>query len=740
MARPSHTLPALAAALWLAPAVALALPPLEQLEARLELSPAAQLAERAYESTRDALNAGRIGLGVSAFGNVGYEHNHGIIDPQSSWTYNQGMVGGGLSMPLLGSRLQLEQSLSDQQVQLAVLDARRQLQRREIVARLRKAYGDYWLAQRLTLLAQSYLQDELTFEHVAELRTRAGLLLDADRLELSSGFSLARRDEASGGADREVALGMMRELTGQDLDGGIAVRPMVPLACAALAASDAEWVDADPELTGLQKVVAVREDSPRDSALYPVQSSVQLGYQTLEDWPTGQHGSSAVLSLTFQVPLEYGTERRLLKRAAAAQLAQARLEYDMRRQELKAQRSELVGRANVLTQSSDFAATRLAAADAAVEERSLRAVSLGGDVAEQLQRARVQRYNAAKALAEADKALVYWYADWARFEAAPCEAPANVGPRPMLPESVTAGRAALLPAASFTPANVAPADAVSREAPGLKPDRALYLWHSADWLANTANTAGVGKFAEMHTAGIRRLLISLDAQQMQRALADPAPLVRAVRSTHEQGFSVELLLGDPTWIRPGGREQLLALIAGLKSVPFDGVHLDLEPAQLDPAPDKLPGLLVSLTRTLAAVSLASPWPVAMSTHPRDLDVQLPRMRLGNVQLERASFAQALRELKVSPTLMVYVANPERAVAIAEPLLQRYPQLSFSVALSLEKSLPREESLWAYPPDERRQRIERVERELASANFRGVTLELEDAWGDAAGLPELAAGE
>jgi hypothetical protein len=34
----------------------------------------------------------------------------------------------------------------------------------------------------------------------------------------------------------------------------------------------------------------------------------------------------------------------------------------------------------------------------------------------------------------------------------------------------------------------------------------------------------------------------------------------------------------------------------------------------------------------------------------------------------------------------------------------------------------------------------VERELASANFRGVTLELEDAWGDAAGLPELAAGE
>ena len=730
MARPSHTLPALAAALWLAPAVALALPPLEQLEARLELSPAAQLAERAYESTRDALNAGRIGLGVSAFGNVGYEHNHGIIDPQSSWTYNQGMVGGGLSMPLLGSRLQLEQSLSDQQVQLAVLDARRQLQRREIVARLRKAYGDYWLAQRLTLLAQSYLQDELTFEHVAELRTRAGLLLDADRLELSSGFSLARRDEASGGADREVALGMMRELTGQDLDGGIAVRPMVPLACAALAASDAEWVDADPELTGLQKVVAVREDSPRDSALYPVQSSVQLGYQTLEDWPTGQHGSSAVLSLTFQVPLEYGTQRRLLARAASAQVAHARLEYEMRRQELHQQRSELVGRAQVLRQSTEFAATRLAAADAAVQERGLRAARLGGDVAEQLQRARLQRYNAAKALAEADKALVYWYADWARFETAPCESAPNAF-RQRLPEGIAAGRPLLLPVASV-PGTAAAMPAAAAAAPAeLRADRALYLWHSADWLASASSSSGESKFTELHAAGIKRLLISLDAAQMRRAIARPALLVKAVRSTHEHGFSVELLLGDPGWIRPAQRGRLLAIIAGLKSVPFDGVHLDLEPAQLDPAPEKLPQLLAELTRTLAAVSRASPWPVALSTHPRDLAVELPG---------EGSFAQALRRLRISTTLMVYVANPERAVAIAQPLLERYPQLSFSVALSLERSLGRDESLWPYPEEERRERLERVESELTAANFRGLTLQLEDAWGDAAGLPRLATGE
>lgn len=733
MATSPRSLVSLIAAFLMGPAVAFALPPLEQLETRIELSPAAQLAERAYESTRDSLNAGRIGLGVSAFGNVGYAHNHDIIDPLHSWTYNQGVAGGGLSIPVLGSRLQLEDSLSEQQVQLMQLDARRQLQRRELVARLRKAYGDYWQAQRLELLARNYLQDEPILERVVALRTRAGLLLDADRLELLSGFSLARRDVAAGGADREVALGLMRELTGQDLDGGIAVRPVVPTACVRnLDASDG-WADSDPELVGLRKVVALRETSPRDNALYPVQSNVQLAYQTREDMPTGQRGGSAVLSWSFQVPVEYGSQRRLLARAAAAQLSRARLEYDIRRQELQQQRRELIVRTAVLQQTAQFAAVRLAAADAAVEVRSLRAVKLDGDVAEQLQRARIQHYGAAKALVEADKAMVYWYADWARFEMAPCQPPpGKAGPQPNEPDAMTAAQAAIeVRAASLRTAAAQSADSAGIQAASTVPaNRALYLWRSAEWLAYASTELGERKFGEIHSAGIARLLISLDAEQMRSAIADPSPLVRAVRSTHEHGFRVELLLGDPGWIRPEQRAGLLGIIDGLKSVPFDGLHLDLEPEQIDSAADKLPALVGLLAQTLAAASAASPWPLALSIHPRDLD-----MRVGN-----SSFADVLLRLRVSPTIMVYVANPDRAVAIAEPLLGHYPQLSFSVALSLEKSLGPQESLWSYPEDERRRRIERVETRLAAANFSGLTLQLEDGWGDASGLARLATGE
>lgn len=694
----------LAAAMLLGARAAGALPPLEQLETRLELSPQAQLAERSYEATRDSVSAARVGLGVSAFGSVGYEHNHEIIDPLQSWSYNQAVAGGGLSMPVLGSRLQLEQSLSEQQVQLAQLDARRQLERRALVGRLRKAYADYWQAQRLELLAQEYLRDQPAFEQTAELRTRDHLLLDADRLELLSGFSLARRDEASSVADREAALELMRELTGQDLDGGVAPRPIVPLACAQLPAADDAWLEADPELASLSKVVALRQSSPRDSALYPVQSSVQVGYQVLEDMPTGQHGSSAVVAWTFQVPLEYGSERRLLARAAAAQLAHARLEYDMRRQELRQQRRELVARAVVLQQSTEFAATRLAAADAAVRERGLRAARLDGDVLEQLQRARLLRYNAAKALTEADKALVYWHADWARFETRTCQ-----------PDSP--GADVPPPAPGMQP--------VSR-----RPSRALYLWRSAEWLASAGSDSGERTFAELRAAGIGRLLISLDAGQVRSALADPRELARAVRDTHGQGLKVELLLGDPAWIEPAERGKLIAIIEGLKSVPFDGLHLDLEAEQLDPGADHLPAVLGALAGTLAAARAASPWPLELSTHPRDLDV-----KVGD-----APFAEVLQRLQISPTLMVYVANPERAAAIAAALLERYPQLSFSVALSLERSLGPEESLWSYPEEVRRQRLERVETKLTAANFSGLTLQLEDAWGNAAGLARLADGE
>lgn len=687
------SIPAGCAAAWLAAQAAFALPPLAQLEARAALSPAAQLADRAYTAESASLRADRVGLGLSAFGDIGAARNHDIIDPEHSYAYSQAMGGAGLTLPLLGSRLQLQSGLDDRRAQLASLEARRQLEQRDMVGRLRKAYAAYWQAQRLDILAASYLADEPQIQRALALRTRAGLTLDSDRLDALSSFDLARRDEAEGTMARAGALAAMRDLTGLQLDGGVAVRPLVPAECIAQDAGRTDWADADPELVALRKVIAVRATDPRDSPFYSVQSNVQLSFQSQDQLTTGRHGSSAALTWWFQVPVAYGSQRRLLSEAASAQLASARLEYQLRRQELAEQRSALIAKLGVLRQARDLAATRLAAAEAAVGERTLRAQTLDGDVLERLQQAQAARYAAATGLVEAEAGLVEWYGDWARFDTARC-------------------------AAADAPAPREPDDTSKRG------DRALYVWKAAPWLTQADGAAADGRFAALRAAGVTRILVSLDAAQMAQALADPGALADAVRRTHQHGISVALLLGDPHWILPQDRPALIRIIATLRSVPFDALHLDLEPEQLAGPAQRTPALLASLADTLAAATLASPWPIGISIHPRDLDVPV----------DGTPFGVLLGRLRISPTLMIYVSNPERAIAIAAPLLQRYPDLTFRVAVSLEGSLPRAESLRPFPDAERSRRIAQIESQLAAPNFAGLSFELEDGWSQAALLP------
>lgn len=687
------SIPAGFAVAWIASQAAFALPPLEQLEARAALSPAAQLADRAYAAESDSLRADRVGLGVSAFGDIGVAHNHDIIDPEHSYAYDQAMGGAGLTLPLLGSRLQIESGLDDRRAQLASLQARQQLEHRDVIGRLRKAYASYWQAQRLRILAESYLADEPQVQRTLALRTRAGLTLDSDRLELVSSFALARRDEAESALGRAEALASMRDLTGLPLDGGVAVRPLVPVDCIARYAPQTDWAEADPELVGLHKVIGVRETNPRNSPFYPVQSNIQITFQSQDQLTTGRHGGSAALVWWFQVPIEYGSQRRLLRDAAAAQLSSARLEYQLRRQELSAQRSALIAKLAVLRQTGELAAARLAAADAAVGERTLRVQTLDGDVLEKLQQARAARYAAATGLVEAQAALVDWYGDWARFDTGQCAAGDS-------------------PQRHMTHDDSRPHD------------RALYVWKSAQWL-NQADAAGIdSRLAALRAAGVTRILVSLDAAQMAQALADPVALADAVRRTHQQGLSVALLLGDPNWIRPQGRPELLRILTGLQSVPFDALHLDLEPEQLDAAPEHAPALLGALADTLAAATVASPWPIGISIHPRDLEVEV----------DGAPFGVLLGRLRISPTLMIYVSNPERAVAIAAPVLQRFPELTFRVAVSLESSLPQTESLRGFPDAERSRRIDLIESQLAAPNFAGLSFELENGWSEAALLP------
>jgi outer membrane protein TolC len=644
--------------------IASAMPTLAELEARIDGSSQIQLVQSDYELARRRLELERRSHGASLYSQAMASENDDVIDVNRTHSYTALGAGIGVKVPVLGSRLQWQESVSRSELDVARQESLRELQRREILRDLRKAYAEYWAAQRLASLSREILETEPLVESQLTRRTRSGLLLDSDRLELMSGFALARRDTAVAEADQQRALMTMRTLVSGPLEGGLAARPQMTPGCARTDEMIPSWVDAHPEVSFLREAAARAQFSPRDSALYGVSSDIRVGYLTATEWPNAQRGGSAAVTWSFEVPIEMLSHRGLAQATAQAERIRAQRAYEDRRQQIMQDVRNLMSQRAVLEESLRLAQVRFAAGNEAVREKELRSAKWAGDVIEQLQQVRLTRYGSAKALVEAELALARWNADWQMVSASTC--------RP----------------------------------------RGLYAWSSDSVLANLTIHATRPVPSPDGAEGITRLLLSFSAPELKRYQQDAAPLRAALDSAHERGLVVELLLGEPSWLLPAHRDELLTIVQDLRALPFDGLHLDIEPDQLASTGESPDSLLMGLIETAQAVRRVSPWRVEISLHPRYLDAQLGSTTLGG----------ALSDADIAVTLMTYVANPERVIQIARPLLERYPRLTVHVALSLESSLGAEESLYTYSAEERARRISAIEAGLQTPNFAGLTFQ------------------
>jgi len=157
------------------------------------------------------------------------------------------------------------------------------------------------------------------------------------------------------------------------------------------------------------------------------------------------------------------------------------------------------------------------------------------------------------------------------------------------------------------------------------------------------------------------------------------------------------------------------VIRKLRSIPFAALNLDLEPNQLAEQALGKENLLKELLATLASVKSISAWPIALSVHPRYL-----KERVGSVELGKRLANLDLDEI----TLMVYVRNPDRTAEILMPILKAYPEVKFSVAQSIEDTLPREESHFSAGFAELQRRMRRLAKLLPQPNFSGIIVQ---AW-------------
>lgn len=255
--------------------------------------------------------------------------------------------------------------------------------------------------------------------------------------------------------------------------------------------------------------------------------------------------------------------------------------------------------------------------------------------------------------------------------------------------------------------------------PGNEPDwqMAVYLWQSEP-LLNPDSRADT--LEQIISAGFNHIHLGLNSDQVANTDRLARQLEALVAGLAGHQITLDLLLGEPSWITDEHRADLVALIEHLAHLPFRHLHLDLEVEQLGwPVPrERLQGWL----STLAAVKEASPWPVTLVSHHRWF---APEQKAAAVCIPCR-----LPELGIgSATLMLYSTAEASVVERMTAILDAWPELDLSLAQSTEANLPRQNSWHGASAEDLAQLGQRLRTRLAPAGLAGL------AWQDWADYPK-----
>ena len=264
-----------------------------------------------------------------------------------------------------------------------------------------------------------------------------------------------------------------------------------------------------------------------------------------------------------------------------------------------------------------------------------------------------------------------------------------------------------------TPAAVMTVAAAGTAAPAI----GVYVWNSGELIAGQQDEK---YWQELRNAGVNRLLLALNAQQIADAQMQPQKLRGFLDAARRHETPVELLLGEPSWIEPAQRARLVAIVASLRGFDFAGLNLDIEPDQIYKQP-LTQAQFDNWMETLRSAARASPWPTAATMHPRYF--RDPPYMSWNVE-------QRLRDAGISQVvLMIFNSNPQRVADIARPIVgsPRAAGLRFRVAQSVEPELEPQLSYARRSPQDFRQSMQQLQGLLAAQpNTEGIVVQ---AWND-----------
>jgi len=242
-----------------------------------------------------------------------------------------------------------------------------------------------------------------------------------------------------------------------------------------------------------------------------------------------------------------------------------------------------------------------------------------------------------------------------------------------------------------------------------------YLWNGSLLLQAARERTDPDAWAKEFRAAqpFTSVLISFNGREIDTISRDLPLRLRLsalLRALQQNGIRTDLLLGEPNWILDRYRGDLPYLLPKLTDLPFQGLHLDLEPEQLKATGLGEGKLLNGLLETLRRVKEVTSLPLSISLNYRD-----PLRKVNGRSLLDQLAELGLQRL----VLMIYVSNPERVADIAAPILRACPALPIGIAQSVEPSplLNADESYYRFNRNELKQKLADLTGRLAGyTNF------------------------
>ena len=648
-----------------------------------------------------AQQQGEQGMKLFAGAGVGYSTDTSLAGSAKHYaTYD---LRAGLRYPLLGRAAAEARGVAEAETSVREREQRVELARRQALALLRRQYVAYWAAEEKLKLTESFLADERRQSELLARRRGEGYLLDADYQEMLTVFDLARRNREQLIAARTLALRTIERLTGVSGDFA-AARPLLPAPCL-----DSEQIRhaAGEEYPAVAILRERLRGLERQASL-----ARHAGPNANMDVYTASGNDDSLNDPEYSVGVAVGIELpagRLLDgkqqgtKAAEAQVVKGRRELSLALEQAWMQAEEALALYQASGADLRLASQRLRAVGESLRERQLR-TAMEGSTLEQLHQARSAFYQVGQDLIDAQ--VRGWNHQITLLDYAPGKSDIARG------ESLAADVARIDPELLVAPEPAAASQSVA----GVN---SLYVWQSARF--QELAEADPGFLADLRATGIDRFLLAPDEKQIAR-LAEPAArqaFAGWLRRICEAGFQVELLLGEPLWILPKHRDNLLDILTALADLPFTGLHLDIEPHQLTPAQAGSIDVRKEWLATIRSARNASVWPLGVSVHPRYFETGKNGW---------PGFGPALAKAGVSEViLMIYASNPERVREVAAPIMQAWPALRFGVAQSVEPELAPSESHFRAGRRQFDARMGRLATSLGRPNFKGIVIQDWSRW-------------